>query len=86
MKGRMVQSKAGHDAGELYIIVGQENENVILADGVTRTLQKPKKKNKKHIEIVMSEPAMEITQDILEKKRSGDEAVRRKIAEYRKHI
>ena len=46
-KGMLVRSKAGHDAGEIFIITGTEDAYVYLADGRLRTLQKPKKKKKK---------------------------------------
>ena len=45
-KGMLVRSKAGHDAGEIFIITGTEDAYVYLADGKLRTLQKPKKKKK----------------------------------------
>ena len=49
-KGMLVRSKAGHDAGEIFIITGTEDAYVYLADGRLRTLQKPKKKKKKHVQ------------------------------------
>lgn len=45
-KGMLVRSKAGHDAGEIFIITGTEDAYVYLADGRLRTLQKPKKKRR----------------------------------------
>ena len=50
MKGRLAFSRAGHDKGKLYLIVRQEGERVWLADGRTRSVQDPKKKNRKHIQ------------------------------------
>ena len=52
MIGMLATSKAGHDRGVTYVIIGEEDEYVYLADGQTRTVEKPKKKNKKHIQVI----------------------------------
>lgn len=49
--GCLATSLAGHDKGHIYIIVKEENEYVYLSDGKIRTINNPKKKNKKHIQI-----------------------------------
>ena len=49
--GRLVKSLAGHDRGRLFIILKEEAEYVYLADGKTRTVTKPKRKKKKHVQI-----------------------------------
>ena len=61
MVGMLAVSRAGHDRETAYVIIGEEDEYVYLADGQTRTVDRPKKKNKKHIQIVkkvqMEKPA-----------------------------
>lgn len=52
MTGCMAVSRAGHDRDKIYLIVGEEKEYVYLADGRERTCEHPKKKNKKHIQII----------------------------------
>lgn len=52
MTGMFAVSKAGHDKGKLYIIIKEENEYVYLADGRQKPLEAPKKKKKKHIQII----------------------------------
>lgn len=42
-------SLAGHDKGSVYVIVDETDGSICLADGRTKTLQKPKKKNPKHV-------------------------------------
>lgn len=43
-------SKAGRDAGKHYIIVGLEKENYVkIANGDTRRIENPKRKNVKHL-------------------------------------
>ena len=50
--GMMVRSKSGHDAGKVYVITKVEEAYVYLVDGKVRTLDKPKKKKKKHVQLI----------------------------------
>ena len=50
MIGQFVISKAGHDKGEIYVIVAEEKDFVYLSDGRLKLPEKPKKKRKKHIQ------------------------------------
>lgn len=50
--GRLVFSLAGRDYMEPYIIVDiKENDYVLLANGITKTIEKPKKKKLKHLNL-----------------------------------
>lgn len=61
----MAISLAGHDKNQTYLIVGEENEYVYLADGKNRTCKNPKKKNKKHIQIIKKFENPEVTEKLL---------------------
>jgi ribosomal protein L14E/L6E/L27E len=50
--GSIVNSLAGHDKDEFFVIIKSESEYVYLVDGIFRTLEKPKKKKKKHVSCV----------------------------------
>lgn len=50
--GSLAFSKAGHDKKNLFIIIKEDWEYVYLVDGKNRTLERPKKKNKKHIQVI----------------------------------
>ncbi len=50
MAGLLAASKAGHDKDSVYVILREEGDYVYIADGEGRTVQKPKRKNKKHIQ------------------------------------
>lgn len=50
--GQYATSKAGHDKNHLYIIVRVEAEYVWLANGTTKPAERPKKKNKRHVQII----------------------------------
>lgn len=52
MTGMFAISKAGHDKGQMYIIVKEEGDFAYLADGKIRKIENPKKKRKKHLQIV----------------------------------
>ena len=52
MIGKFATSKAGHDKTKLYIIINEDLEYVYLVDGDLKLLDKPKKKSKKHIQII----------------------------------
>lgn len=56
--GMLARSTAGHDEGRIYIIVRSERAYVYLVDGKIRTLDRPKKKKKKHIQPIHAEHDM----------------------------
>lgn len=76
MIGMFAVSRAGHDRETVYIIIEEDSEYVYVADGKTRTVDRPKKKNKKHIQIVKKVQ--------LEKPQDGfkDLDIKRAIKEY----
>jgi ribosomal protein L14E/L6E/L27E len=51
--GMLARSKAGHDKGHVYVIMKEENAYVYLVDGSLRTLDRPKKKKKMHVQIIL---------------------------------
>lgn len=55
MIGMFAISKAGHDKGRMYLIVKEEEDFFYLADGRSRGIEKPKKKRKKHLQLVKSD-------------------------------
>ena len=50
--GMLATSKAGHDKDTVYVIIREEGEYIYVADGRGRTVERPKRKNKKHIQII----------------------------------
>ncbi|NLK75359.1 MAG: hypothetical protein GX288_08745 [Clostridiales bacterium] len=50
--GGFAISKQGHDFGRLYVIISKDNEYIYLVDGKIRTLQRPKKKKVKHVNLL----------------------------------
>ncbi len=50
--GMLATSKAGHDKDSLYVIIREDGEYIYVADGRVRTTERPKRKNKKHIQLI----------------------------------
>lgn len=48
----LVRSLAGHDKDELYIIISVQGEYAFLSDGRKHPLEKQKRKNKKHLQLI----------------------------------
>ena len=49
----VVTSTAGHDQGKLFYVIGTDPVYLMLANGKDRTLEKPKKKKRKHVQKVL---------------------------------
>ena len=79
MTGMFAFSLAGHDKGKMYLVCREEEDYVYLTDGNLRPLSNPKKKRKKHIQIVKSG----LDQALVHKLQSGqtiyNEEIRRAI-------
>lgn len=50
--GMLAKSKAGHDKGHIYVIINHDETYVYLVDGCARKLDNPKKKKRKHVQII----------------------------------
>jgi len=66
--GMLARSKAGHDFDKIYVIVDVDQTYVYLSDGSIRTLDKPKKKKKKHVQIICSLYNIENADDVVIKR------------------
>ena len=49
----VVVSTAGHDQGEMFYVVSTDDQFLYLANGKDRTLDKPKRKKRKHVQKVL---------------------------------
>ncbi|MGN1156234.1 MAG: hypothetical protein ACI4TK_08665 [Agathobacter sp.] len=78
MTGKLAISKSGHDKDHLYVIVREDAEFVYLADGKLKTVEHPKKKNKKHIQIIKQIPE-EVAPLICKKEEFLDLEIKRAI-------
>lgn len=65
MKTEFAKSLSGHDRNQYYLIIKKDEDFVYLVNGTTKPLEKPKKKNRKHIQIIkhLSDEVTEILTD-----------------------
>ena len=49
----VVVSTAGHDQGEIFYVIGMDDQYLYLANGKDRSLDKPKRKKRKHVQMVL---------------------------------
>ena len=63
----VVIATAGRDQGKLFYVIGTDPVYLILANGKDRTLDKPKRKKRKHIQKVLRSETR-----VAEKLRNGD--------------
>jgi large subunit ribosomal protein L14e len=77
--GRVVVSTQGHDQGRRFVVVGIVDErHVLIADGDTRKLDHPKKKQLKHLR---AEPilAPDALTDARRRAHTADSAIRKAL-------
>lgn len=77
MTGKFAYSKAGHDTGRLYVITAASGDFVFLSDGRLRPVGKPKRKRRKHIQIVNA-----MVEESLRRKLEAGEPVRDEEIKY----
>ena len=66
----VVISTAGRDQGKLFYVIGTDPVFLTLANGKDRTLEKPKRKKRKHIQKVLRSETR-----VAEKLRLGDKVL-----------
>ena len=52
----LARSAAGHDRGRIYAVIGEDDQVCYLADGVHHKMARPKKKNRKHVQMITHLP------------------------------
>ncbi|MDD6056813.1 MAG: KOW domain-containing RNA-binding protein [Clostridiales bacterium] len=80
MEIEFAKSMSGHDKNHIYLIWEKDEKFVYLVNGTTRTLEKPKKKSRKHIQMIQSIPKE--VQDCLQNVRT-DVTIKKAIQTYR---
>ena len=64
--GEIVRSRAGRDRGRAFVILELLDEDyVLLVDGRLRTLERPKKKKRRHL-LKASDTRMELSEHLLD--------------------
>ena len=75
------KSLSGHDKNHYYFVIKKEDGFLFLVNGTTRPLEKSKKKNEKHVQIIKKLPS-----EVLEilKEEQTDLTIKRAIERYEK--
>jgi len=81
--GSLAVSLAGHDKDDIFIILRVDGEYVYLVDGNLRKLDKPKRKNKKHIQIILRNDE-DLSRKLIDGTRVTDEEIRYFIRCYKR--
>ena len=66
----VVMTTAGRDAGQWFYVINENPQFLYLANGKDRTLDKPKRKKRKHVQKVLRSETR-----VAEKIRSGDKVL-----------
>ena len=77
------KSLSGHDKDQYYLVYKEDGDFLLLVNGTTRPLEKSKKKNKKHVQIVKNLPIQ--IEEIL-KEEVTNLNVKKAIREYEKLV
>ena len=81
----VVVSTAGHDQGKLFYVIDEDANYLVLANGKHRTLDKPKRKKRRHVDKVLRSETR-----VAEKLRLGDKVLnselRRDLAFHAKEM
>ncbi len=83
MTGKLAVSRAGHDKGHVFAVVGEDGEYLFLADGVLKPLERPKRKNRKHVQMIKNLPE-DVSELLNGKLPAGNLEIKRAIKLYLK--
>lgn len=81
----LAKSLAGHDRNQIYVILKEENDFFDLANGTTKTIAKPKRKKKIHVQLIKNIPS-EVLDEIKEDKALDDLSIKRILKCYNRRI
>lgn len=83
MKIALAKSKAGHDKGQVYLILEEMDKEVLLVNGENRTISSPKKKKRIHIQPIYHLPS-DITAEVENITELDDIIIKRILKNYRR--
>ena len=80
--GFFARSRAGHDKGRVYVILSGGDDHAWLADGKIRSAHAPKRKNKKHFQVIKKDSINQLRQKALDGQPLSDEEIKFAIKHY----
>ena len=64
-RGALVKAIQGRESGEIFLILNADEEYAYLVNGKSRTIEQPKKKNKKHLYLLLKSEDVNLDLDSL---------------------
>ncbi|MFV0342639.1 MAG: hypothetical protein ACK5JH_07055 [Anaerocolumna sp.] len=83
--GEFVTATSGKDKDKIYIIINTTEEYVYLVDGVFRSINNPKRKNRKHV-VSLSFRDQSLLKKWENNSKVIDEEIKRAIKIYKQNI
>ena len=77
----LATSKAGHDKKQIFVVIKEDDEYCYLANGTTKTIGKPKKKKKIHLQLIKNMPSY-VLDEIKDIKTLDDLSIKRILKVY----
>jgi len=78
--GSIVYSKCGHDKGQIFVIVDEDDFYYYLANGKQRLVSNPKKKKHKHVQL--TNYICKDIEDLIMNKMCLDSNIKKAIKKY----
>ena len=82
VKANIVRSTAGRDKGAPFFVLETEGDFLLLADGKTRPVERPKRKRRKHAALLRSDGGP-LSQKIRSSEQITNSELRKAIAAFR---
>ena len=77
----LATSMAGHDKKQVYVVIEEDDQFCLLVNGTTKTMAKPKKKKKIHLQIIRKIPA-KVLEEIKDIDTLDDVSIKRILKSY----
>ena len=79
------KSLAGHDKNHIYVVYKEEDNSFDLVNGTTKTINSPKVKNKKHVQLIKHLPE-DVKSKIKDIDELDDNLIEDVIASYNSYL
>lgn len=85
MMTKLAIVRAGHDKNQVYLIAKEDDKYVYLVNGKTKTMSQPKRKSRKHVQIVKNIPE-EVLQVLEKEEQDTNHQVHKALKIYERYI
>lgn len=75
--GDVVISTAGRDKGQAFLVISETEKEIFIVDGKIRKVKAPKKKNKKHVKVILSDAEKPLAEKIAKGEAVANERIKK---------